>query len=56
MRSIAALTLFLCTGCAGAVVEPGHRALFFNPRQGGLQKEVLRPGYYRLGMSEARRS
>jgi regulator of protease activity HflC (stomatin/prohibitin superfamily) len=51
LRRIAPLVaLFVCTGCAGAVVEPGHRALFFNPRAGGIQKEVLGPGYYKLGM------
>jgi len=51
MRRIAPLVaLVLCTGCAGAIVEPGHRALFFDPRAGGMQKEVLGPGYYKLGM------
>lgn len=49
MRSIIVLSLVLCSGCAGAVVEPGHRALFFDPRQKGLQHEVLGPGYYKLG-------
>jgi regulator of protease activity HflC (stomatin/prohibitin superfamily) len=37
------------TGCYGAVVEPGHRALFFDPRNKGLQHEVLGPGYYKVG-------
>jgi regulator of protease activity HflC (stomatin/prohibitin superfamily) len=43
-----ALALTLGTGCAGAVVEPGHRGLMFNPREGGLQHESLAPGYYKL--------
>ena len=50
MRTLVlALALTACAGC-GAVVEPGHRALLFNPRSGkGLQHEVLSPGYYSLG-------
>jgi regulator of protease activity HflC (stomatin/prohibitin superfamily) len=43
-----ALALTIGTGCAGAVIEPGHRGLMFNPRTGGLQHEVLAPGYYSL--------
>ena len=35
------------TGCAGALVQPGHRALFFDPAHGGIQHEVLQPGWYR---------
>jgi regulator of protease activity HflC (stomatin/prohibitin superfamily) len=42
------LALSMCAGC-GAVVEPGHRALLFDPRNKGLQHEVLGPGYYRVG-------
>jgi regulator of protease activity HflC (stomatin/prohibitin superfamily) len=50
MRSLAVvLALLSCAGC-GAVVEPGHRALFFDPRNKGLQHEVLGPGYYRVGV------
>ncbi|MFO0590220.1 MAG: SPFH domain-containing protein [Polyangiaceae bacterium] len=49
-RILPLVALIACTGCAGAVVEPGHRALFFNPRAGGIQKEVLGPGYYKLGL------
>jgi regulator of protease activity HflC (stomatin/prohibitin superfamily) len=51
MRSILfiGLAASLCTGCASAVIEPGHRGLMFNPMRGGLQNEVLQPGYYRLG-------
>ena len=30
-------------------VEPGHRGLIFNPRNGGLQHEVLFPGYHHHG-------
>jgi regulator of protease activity HflC (stomatin/prohibitin superfamily) len=43
--ALAALTTG--TGCAGALVEPGHRALFFDPSNGGIQHEVLQPGWYR---------
>ena len=35
------------TGCAGATIQPGHRALFFDPKNGGIQHEVLQPGWYR---------
>ncbi|HEX4513133.1 MAG TPA: SPFH domain-containing protein, partial [Polyangiaceae bacterium] len=35
------------TGCAGTLVEPGHRALLFDPGNGGIQHEVLQPGWYR---------
>lgn len=35
------------TGCAGALVQPGHRGLFFDPVNGGIQHEVLQPGWYR---------
>ncbi|MEO6575352.1 MAG: SPFH domain-containing protein [Polyangiaceae bacterium] len=40
----------LCTGCYGETIEPGHRGLFFDPRNGGLQHEVLAPGYHKVGM------
>jgi regulator of protease activity HflC (stomatin/prohibitin superfamily) len=43
-----AIALFSLAGC-GAVVEPGHRALLFDPRNKGLHPEVLGPGYYHLG-------
>lgn len=46
--AIVVLALSMCAGC-GAVVEPGHRALLFDPRNKGLQHDVLGPGYYRLG-------
>ena len=51
MRTLfAVLALGICSGCTGAVVEPGHRALFFDPREKGLHHEVLGPGYYKVGM------
>jgi len=37
------------TGCATTVVEPGHRGLYFAPNDGGLNREVLQPGKYKLG-------
>jgi regulator of protease activity HflC (stomatin/prohibitin superfamily) len=39
--------LFMGTGCAGVTVQPGHRALYFDPSNGGIQHEVLQPGWYR---------
>ena len=36
------------TGCGGAIVEPGHRGLLFDPNKGGLQHEILAPGYHRV--------
>ncbi len=52
MRVRQLLTLFpilaAAAGC-GAIVEPGHRGLLFSPRRGGLQTEVLAPGYHRVG-------
>ncbi len=44
-RWIAVLSTWML-GCAGTVIEPGHRALFFDPMKGGVQQEVLQPGYY----------
>lgn len=35
------------TGCAGSLVQPGHRGLYFDPVNGGIQHEVLQPGWYR---------
>jgi regulator of protease activity HflC (stomatin/prohibitin superfamily) len=43
--ALAALTTG--TGCAGVTVQPGHRALYFDPSNGGIQHEVLQPGWYR---------
>jgi regulator of protease activity HflC (stomatin/prohibitin superfamily) len=37
------------SGCAATTVEPGHRGLYFAPMNGGLRREVLQPGTYRLG-------
>jgi regulator of protease activity HflC (stomatin/prohibitin superfamily) len=49
MRSlIVILALGACAGC-GAIVEPGHRALFFDTHHKGLHPEVLGPGHYSLG-------
>jgi regulator of protease activity HflC (stomatin/prohibitin superfamily) len=30
-------------------VEPGHRGLYFAPNDGGLKRDVLQPGRYKLG-------
>lgn len=43
--SLIAMTMGL--GCAGATIQPGHRALYFDPTNGGIQHEVLQPGWYR---------
>ncbi len=43
----ALVALAFGTGCAGATIQPGHRALYFDPRSGGIQHEVLQPGWYR---------
>jgi regulator of protease activity HflC (stomatin/prohibitin superfamily) len=40
--------LTMGTGCAGATIQPGHRALYFDPGNGGIQHEVLQPGWKRL--------
>jgi regulator of protease activity HflC (stomatin/prohibitin superfamily) len=37
------------TGCATTTIEPGHRGLYFAPADGGLKREVLMPGKYKLG-------
>jgi regulator of protease activity HflC (stomatin/prohibitin superfamily) len=44
---VALATLTLGTGCAGVAIQPGHRALYFDPNNGGIQHEVLQPGWYR---------
>jgi hypothetical protein len=46
----ATCALGLLSGCASSMVEPGHRGLLFDPKNGGLQHEVLQPGYYRHGV------
>jgi regulator of protease activity HflC (stomatin/prohibitin superfamily) len=43
------MVLALFCGC-GEVIEPGHRGVLFDPRHGGLQHEVLGPGYHRIGV------
>ncbi len=43
--AIGALTIG--TGCAGITIQPGHRGLYFDPGNGGVQHEVLQPGWYR---------
>ena len=42
------LALGSSLGC-GAVVEPGHRALFFDSHNKGLRPDVLGPGHHSLG-------
>jgi regulator of protease activity HflC (stomatin/prohibitin superfamily) len=37
------------TACSYASVEPGHRALRFDPHNGGLKPEILQPGIHNLG-------
>ena len=49
MRASALLLLVWLSGC-GYVVEPGHRGLLFNTRHGGLQHDVLQPGWHRVGV------
>ena len=51
MRKSSVILLALAvsaTGCGGALVQPGHRALLFDPGNGGIQHDVLQPGWYRL--------
>jgi regulator of protease activity HflC (stomatin/prohibitin superfamily) len=52
-RELLAIVMLLgcCAGCGGAMIEPGHRGLLFDPAQGGLQRQVLGPGYHRVGLS-----
>lgn len=47
----AAVLIALASGCATAVIAPGHRGLVFDPSRGGLQPEMLAPGYYNLGLT-----
>jgi regulator of protease activity HflC (stomatin/prohibitin superfamily) len=46
---VAAALGSLTTGCATTTVEPGHRGLYFAPNDGGLKRDVLQPGRYKLG-------
>lgn len=48
MRTILLSIAILSSGCAGVMIEPGHRGLLFNPRDGGTKQEPLTPGYYSL--------
>jgi len=48
MKSLVLLCL-VSAGC-GSVVEPGHRGLYFDPRHGGLEHDVLQPGWHRVGV------
>jgi regulator of protease activity HflC (stomatin/prohibitin superfamily) len=43
------LLALAATGCATATIQPGHRGLLFAPHDGGLKREVLQPGAYKLG-------
>ncbi len=49
MRTISLLFLVWASGC-GYVIEPGHRGLLFNPHRGGLEHDVLQPGYHVVGL------
>jgi regulator of protease activity HflC (stomatin/prohibitin superfamily) len=40
--------LVFCLGGCGEIIEPGHRGLYF-ARHGGLQHDVLPPGWHRVG-------
>ena len=42
------LLLVVSAGC-GAIVEPGHRGLLFDARNGGLKHDVLQPGWHHVG-------
>jgi regulator of protease activity HflC (stomatin/prohibitin superfamily) len=45
-----AVGMTICTtGCATVTVQPGHRGLYFAPAAGGLRRDVLQPGTYKLG-------
>ncbi len=41
----------MLAGCGGTVIGPGHLGLIFDAKQGGLHREVLQPGYYRVSAS-----
>jgi regulator of protease activity HflC (stomatin/prohibitin superfamily) len=41
------LAVSALAGCSGTIVPPGHRGLYFDPRHGGLNHEILPPGFYR---------
>jgi regulator of protease activity HflC (stomatin/prohibitin superfamily) len=48
MRNYIFVSFLALSGCS-SLIEPGHRGLLFNPRRGGLQHEVLSPGYHWVG-------
>ncbi len=50
-KLLVGMVAIMATGCAGTLVEPGHRALLFDPGNGGIQHEVLQPGWYRTACS-----
>jgi regulator of protease activity HflC (stomatin/prohibitin superfamily) len=49
MSRVLLSSMLALVGC-GAVIQPGHRGLLFNSRSGGLQHEVLGPGFHRHGV------
>jgi regulator of protease activity HflC (stomatin/prohibitin superfamily) len=48
-RCAIAIAAVGASGCATTTIEPGHRGLYFEPTGGGLKREVLQPGRYKLG-------
>lgn len=45
-----AVALLACAGCTNsATVEPGHVGLLFQPRNGGLKPQLLKPGRVVIG-------
>jgi regulator of protease activity HflC (stomatin/prohibitin superfamily) len=44
----ALLALTGAAGCQSAAIAPGHRGILFDPDQGGVQHEVLQPGFVSL--------
>jgi regulator of protease activity HflC (stomatin/prohibitin superfamily) len=49
MRAALAAAALATAGCSATTVEPGHRGLYFAPNAGGLRRDILPPGTYRLG-------
>jgi regulator of protease activity HflC (stomatin/prohibitin superfamily) len=49
MQMVFACVFAMTPACATATIEPGHRGLYFEPAGGGLRREVLQPGKYKLG-------
>jgi len=47
-RLLTCVVLLSSLGCRGTVIEPGQRGLLFDPKAGGLKREVLQPGYHSL--------